>query len=68
LGRCRLFLISDQVSYDFTSDTAWDDPDGDAIGDPATNYTYIVKPVNDCGESNTIYRLGEFDFGLTPGD
>jgi len=53
------------TSYDSTSDTTWDDPA--AVGDPATNYYYIVKPVNDCGESNAIYRLGEFDFGLTPG-
>ena len=51
--------------YDFTDGTDWDDPA--AAGDPAINYYYIVKPVNACGESSTIYRLGTFDFGLTPG-
>lgn len=55
------------TSYRSTTSTTWDDPEANAIGDPATNYYYIVKPVNGCGESSTLYRLGAFDFGLTPG-
>lgn len=53
------------TSYDSTNDITWTDPN--AIGDSSTNYHYIVKPVNACGESSTIYRLGEFDFELIPG-
>jgi len=54
--------------YANTSATTWTDPDANAIGDADTNYYYIVKPVNSCGEATTIYRLGEFDFGLMPGE
>lgn len=42
-------------------------PDAGATGDPAHNYTYIIRAQGDCGESANSQRLGEFDFALTPG-
>lgn len=41
--------------------------DGGAAGNPAANYTYILRGVDNCGESGNSQRLGEFDFMLTPG-
>ena len=38
-----------------------------AAGNPATNYTYILRGVDNCGESGNSQRLGEFDFMITPG-
>lgn len=51
--------------YDSTANTAWTDPSG--AGDPFVNHTYVVKAVNACGESGTLYRVGQFGFALTPG-
>ena len=51
--------------YDATSNTAWTDSDGG--GAPSVNHTYVVKTVNSCGESSTLYRVGEFRFALTAG-
>jgi photosystem II stability/assembly factor-like uncharacterized protein len=53
--------------YATTTNTTWTDPDPNAIGDPAANHYYVVRAVNDCGESGTIYYLGSFNFGLTSG-
>ena len=50
--------------YDTTTELSWTDPDPSAIGDPGINYFYVVKPVNDYGEAESIYRNGVFDFGL----
>ena len=36
-------------------------------GYPLMNHTYVVRATNACGESSMIYRVGEFDFALTPG-
>lgn len=41
--------------------------DTGAAGDPAHNYTYIIRAQGDCGESADSRRLGEFDFALVPG-
>ncbi len=57
------FLLG--APHDTTSSTTWADSDGG--GDPAVNYVYVVRAINACGESSTIYRVGEFDFTLTPG-
>jgi hypothetical protein len=35
-------------------------------GDPATNYYYVIRGV-EAGGATTDKRMGEFDFGLTPG-
>ena len=52
--------------YDTTSNTTWTDSDeGDT---PPVNHTYVVKAVNGCSESSTLYRVGEFKFALTPGN
>ncbi|MCP4211879.1 MAG: hypothetical protein GY764_10435 [Halieaceae bacterium] len=53
--------------YATTTDTTWTDPDANALGDPAANYYYIVRVVNNCAESTGLQRLGEFDFTLVPG-
>jgi len=45
--------------------SAWTDPG--AAGNPAHNYTYIVRAQGGCGESADSQRLGEFDFTLVPG-
>jgi hypothetical protein len=54
------------VPYGSTTSTVWTDSAG--AGDPLINYTYVVRAVNACGESSALYRLGEFDFALTPGN
>jgi hypothetical protein len=37
------------------------------LGDPATNYTFLVLAQNACGSSDPSNRTAEFDFSLTPG-
>ena len=37
------------------------------LGDPATNYSFLVLARNACGASGPSNRTAEFDFGLTPG-
>ena len=39
-----------------------------AIGNPATNYFFVVRAFNAGGASVDGNRVGEFDFGLTPGN
>ena len=41
--------------------------DSGAAGNPATNYTYLIRADGDCGESANSKRMGEFDFSLEPG-
>jgi hypothetical protein len=41
----------------------WTDPDANALGDPATNYYYVLLG-GGCAVSN---RVGAFDFALVPG-
>jgi hypothetical protein len=41
--------------------------DTGAAGNPALNYTYIIRARGGCGESADSQRLGEFDFTLVPG-
>lgn len=48
------------------TDTWWVDGE-DVIGDPAHNYTYLVRAVANGLESDDSYRVGTFAFGLTPG-
>lgn len=38
-----------------------------ALGNPAANYTYIIRASGGCGESANSQRLGEFDFVMVPG-
>jgi uncharacterized repeat protein (TIGR01451 family) len=38
-----------------------------AIGDPVTNYFYLVRSLNAAGASADSNRVGEFDFALQPG-
>lgn len=45
--------------------SAW--ADMGAAGNPAYNYTYILRAQGGCGESADSPRLGEFDFALVPG-
>jgi len=43
--------------------------DHTALGDPASNYTYLVRAVNDSGASpQSEPPVGEFEFSLTPGE
>ncbi len=45
-----------------------DAADGPTVGDPATNYFYVLRTVNCAGSSTAdSYPVGEFDFALTPG-
>jgi hypothetical protein len=38
------------------------------LGDPAANHTYLVRPVAACGAVAAVAsRVGEFEFGLIPG-
>lgn len=47
-----------------TSNTMKDE----VVGNAATNYSYAVLAVNDCGVSaEASNRVGEFDFDLVPG-
>lgn len=41
--------------------------DSGAAGSPANNYTYILRGIDNCGESGNSQRLGEFDFAIVPG-
>jgi hypothetical protein len=41
--------------------------DATALGDPATNYFYLVRAFNAAGASADSNRAGEFDFALQPG-
>lgn len=45
--------------------SAW--TDSGAAGNPAHNYTYIIRAQGGCGESADSQRLGEFDFALVSG-
>jgi len=51
--------------YANTNNTTWTDTG--VVGDHTINYYYIVLPINSCGVDNTIFRIGEFDFKLIPG-
>jgi len=42
-------------------------PDLYRLGDPATNYFYMIRGV-EAGGGASDQRLGEFDFALTPGE
>jgi hypothetical protein len=37
------------------------------LGDPATNYFYLVRSLNAAGAAADSNRVGEFDFALQPG-
>ena len=41
--------------------------DAGAVGVPATNYTYLIRVIGDCGDSAESQHLGEFDFAIVPG-
>ncbi len=45
----------------------WQFLDSNALGDVAANYFYIVEGHKSAGGVTTSRRVGEFDFGLTPG-
>ena len=53
--------------YATTGASPWSDPDTNSIGDVATNYTYVMRAANSCGEGADSGRVGEFDFSITPG-
>ncbi len=53
--------------YATAATSPWLDPDPSAIGDPATNYYYVVRAANACGESGDSQQLGAFDFAIQPG-
>ena len=62
------FTPADTTLRAWVAAGSWPDPDSPvAVGDPDRNYYYLVRPT--CG---TTYvdagRVGEFDFGLTPGN
>jgi hypothetical protein len=38
-----------------------------ALGNPANNYSYVIRASNGCGESANSQRLGAFTFGIVPG-
>ncbi len=44
----------------------WQFPDLYRLGDPAVNYFYVIRGVEP-GGGHLDKRMGEFDFGLTPG-
>lgn len=45
-----------------------DKADGPTVGDPATNFFYVLRTLNCTGSSSAdSYPVGEFDFSLTPG-
>jgi hypothetical protein len=50
-----------------TTDTAYTHPG--SLGDPAVNHFYTITAVNACGNASGLSnRVGEFDFGLVPGN
>lgn len=52
----------------FATDTASPHEDNGAVGDPATNYYYVVRSACSSGMKSAISnRVGEFDFTLLPG-
>jgi hypothetical protein len=46
----------------------WQDPDPNAIGDPAHNYFYVVRASDASGNTSDGPHHGEFDFALVPGN
>ncbi len=52
----------------FTDDGMVPPPPVTIIGDPATNYFWVVRSRNGDGASEISNRVGEFDFGLVAGD
>ncbi len=46
----------------------WQDPDPNALGDPAQNYYYVVRARDDQGNFSDGPHHGEFDFALVPGN
>ena len=56
------------IPYDTTSSATYTEPG--VIGDPNTNYYYVVTSVEDATgtESALSERVGEFDFALVPGE
>ncbi len=53
------------AAYALGVSSIWTDPG--AAGDTASNHTYIIRAVGNCGESANSQRLGEFDFALVSG-
>lgn len=54
------------VPYDTTDGTSY--TDSGAVGDPNTNYYYVVTVGATGGESALSERVGEFDLALVPGE
>ncbi len=46
----------------------WQDPDANALGDPAQNYYYIIRARDGNGNTSDGPHQGEFDFALVPGN
>ncbi|MDW8319671.1 MAG: C25 family cysteine peptidase, partial [Anaerolineae bacterium] len=55
------------ASFQFTDDGATPLPPVQIIGDPATNYFWVVRSRNRDAASGLSNRVGEFDFALVPG-
>lgn len=55
------------ASFEFTDDGANPPPPVQVIGDPATNYFWVLRARNGDGPSELSNRVGAFDFSLTPG-
>lgn len=54
--------------YDGKAFSFLDKDDGPTVGDPATNYFYVLRTVNCTGSSTADSTpVGEFDFSLVPG-
>jgi len=58
----------DEAAEDVITTTSGQFLDPDALGDSAQNHYYQVLGIRADGQATISGRVGEFDFGLTPGD
>lgn len=56
------------AAFSFTDDGATPPPPVQIIGDPATNYFWVVRSRNRDATSGLSNRVGEFDFALVAGE
>ncbi len=68
VGAVEAGFVSRGASFEFTDDGSNPPPQVQLIGDPAVNYTWVVRSRNGDGVSELSNRVGEFDFALTPGN
>lgn len=65
-GQPCSFAVSDDGVDRYPADGTL--PEVQVIGDPATNYFWVVRGENADGPSANSNRVGEFDFALMAGD